>query len=152
MEKRSKIIFKWSVLPVLPPHLLLPSSLPVFFPPELPAEQPSAPGGSATSNSDEESSVSLAEQITDVVKQPAFIAGIGGACWVILMGFSVWIYCRRKKRKELSHYTASFAYTPAGQRGLWFTVTDLRGSVSAIWDYTLHYWWKLWKQLKWLFL
>uniref|UniRef100_A0AAQ4Q8G2 Roundabout, axon guidance receptor, homolog 3 (Drosophila) n=1 Tax=Gasterosteus aculeatus aculeatus TaxID=481459 RepID=A0AAQ4Q8G2_GASAC len=55
----------------------------------------------------------LAEQITDVVKQPAFIAGIGGACWVILMGFSVWIYCRRKKRKELSHYTASFAYTPA---------------------------------------
>uniref|UniRef100_A0A7N6BKF0 Roundabout, axon guidance receptor, homolog 3 (Drosophila) n=1 Tax=Anabas testudineus TaxID=64144 RepID=A0A7N6BKF0_ANATE len=57
-------------------------------------------------------SVSLAEQITDVVKQPAFIAGIGGACWVILMGFSVWIYCRRKKRKELSHYTASFAYTP----------------------------------------
>uniref|UniRef100_A0A8C4GHL1 Roundabout, axon guidance receptor, homolog 3 (Drosophila) n=1 Tax=Dicentrarchus labrax TaxID=13489 RepID=A0A8C4GHL1_DICLA len=61
-------------------------------------------------------SVSLAEQITDVVKQPAFIAGIGGACWVILMGFSVWIYCRRKKRKELSHYTASFAYTPAGQK------------------------------------
>uniref|UniRef100_A0A8C6SGT7 Roundabout, axon guidance receptor, homolog 3 (Drosophila) n=1 Tax=Neogobius melanostomus TaxID=47308 RepID=A0A8C6SGT7_9GOBI len=60
-----------------------------------------------------ESHVSLAEQITDVVKQPAFIAGIGGACWVILMGFSVWIYCRRKKRKELSHYTASFAYTPA---------------------------------------
>ncbi|XP_067326802.1 roundabout homolog 3 isoform X3 [Anolis sagrei] len=58
-------------------------------------------------------SVSLAEQITDVVKQPAFIAGIGGACWVILMCFSVWIYCRRKKRKELSHYTASFAYTPA---------------------------------------
>uniref|UniRef100_A0A8L0DP39 Roundabout, axon guidance receptor, homolog 3 (Drosophila) n=1 Tax=Oncorhynchus mykiss TaxID=8022 RepID=A0A8L0DP39_ONCMY len=57
-------------------------------------------------------SVSLAEQITDVVKQPAFIAGIGGACWVILMGFSVWIYCRRKKRKELSHYTASFNYTP----------------------------------------
>uniref|UniRef100_A0A7N8WU44 Roundabout, axon guidance receptor, homolog 3 (Drosophila) n=2 Tax=Mastacembelus armatus TaxID=205130 RepID=A0A7N8WU44_9TELE len=64
-------------------------------------------------NNSEESTISLAEQITDVVKQPAFIAGIGGACWVILMGFSVWIYCRRKKRKELSHYTASFAYTPA---------------------------------------
>ncbi|XP_072342822.1 roundabout homolog 3 isoform X4 [Scyliorhinus torazame] len=57
--------------------------------------------------------VSLTEQITVVVKQPAFIAGIGGACWVILMGFSVWLYCRRKKRKELSHFTASFAYTPA---------------------------------------
>uniref|UniRef100_A0A8C5GD24 Roundabout, axon guidance receptor, homolog 3 (Drosophila) n=1 Tax=Gouania willdenowi TaxID=441366 RepID=A0A8C5GD24_GOUWI len=65
---------------------------------------------------EEEGNVSLAEQITDVVKQPAFIAGIGGACWVILMGFSVWIYCRRKKRKELSHYAASFAYTPAGRR------------------------------------
>lgn len=80
------------------------------------AEQPSAAGGGSsggTGDGDEESSVSLAEQITDVVKQPAFIAGIGGACWVILMGFSVWIYCRRKKRKELSHYTASFAYTPA---------------------------------------
>uniref|UniRef100_A0A8C9W920 Roundabout, axon guidance receptor, homolog 3 (Drosophila) n=1 Tax=Scleropages formosus TaxID=113540 RepID=A0A8C9W920_SCLFO len=62
---------------------------------------------------DADENVSLAEQITDVVKQPAFIAGIGGACWAILMGFSVWIYCRRKKRKELSHYTASFAYTPA---------------------------------------
>ncbi|XP_074468155.1 roundabout homolog 3 isoform X4 [Sebastes fasciatus] len=81
---------------------------------KLPAEQPSVPGGGGgTSDGGEESSVSLAEQITDVVKQPAFIAGIGGACWVILMGFSVWIYCRRKKRKELSHYTASFAYTPA---------------------------------------
>uniref|UniRef100_A0A7N6A2Q1 Roundabout, axon guidance receptor, homolog 3 (Drosophila) n=1 Tax=Anabas testudineus TaxID=64144 RepID=A0A7N6A2Q1_ANATE len=81
------------------------------------SQPPPAPGGGATSNSGEESSVSLAEQITDVVKQPAFIAGIGGACWVILMGFSVWIYCRRKKRKELSHYTASFAYTPAGLNG-----------------------------------
>lgn len=91
-----------------------------LLPPELPAEQASVPGsggggGDGSSNGGEESSVSLAEQITDVVKQPAFIAGIGGACWVILMGFSVWIYCRRKKRKELSHYTASFAYTPAGQ-------------------------------------
>ncbi|XP_057177147.1 roundabout homolog 3 isoform X1 [Triplophysa rosa] len=76
---------------------------------KLPAEQPAVTGGG--SESDE--NVSLSEQITDVVKQPAFIAGIGGACWVILMGFSVWIYCRRKKRKELSHYTASFAYTPA---------------------------------------
>nr|XP_023690597.1 roundabout homolog 3 isoform X2 [Paramormyrops kingsleyae] len=74
---------------------------------KLPAEQPSVPA-------EPDENVSLAEQITDVVKQPAFIAGIGGACWVILMGFSVWIYCRRKKRKELSHYTASFAYTPAG--------------------------------------
>ncbi|XP_007433382.1 roundabout homolog 3 [Python bivittatus] len=61
-------------------------------------------------------SVSLAEQITDVVKQPAFIAGIGGACWVILMCFSVWIYCRRKKRKEMSHYTVSFPHTDGPAR------------------------------------
>lgn len=80
---------------------------------KLPAEQPSVSDGEEPGGAGEEESVSLAEQITDVVKQPAFIAGIGGACWVILMGFSVWIYCRRKKRKELSHYTASFAYTPA---------------------------------------
>uniref|UniRef100_A0AAX7TWK9 Roundabout, axon guidance receptor, homolog 2 (Drosophila) n=1 Tax=Astatotilapia calliptera TaxID=8154 RepID=A0AAX7TWK9_ASTCA len=46
----------------------------------------------------------ITEQITDVVKQPAFIAGIGGACWVILMGFSIWLYWRRKKRKGLSNY------------------------------------------------
>ncbi|KAM9728215.1 LOW QUALITY PROTEIN: roundabout homolog 3 [Menidia menidia] len=93
---------------------------------KLPAEQPSLPGagghgdGGVHGDGDggrhgdgEEGSVSLAEQITGVVKQPAFIAGIGGACWAILMGFSLWIYCRRKKRKELSHYTASFNYTPA---------------------------------------
>ncbi|XP_068600500.1 LOW QUALITY PROTEIN: roundabout homolog 3 [Brachionichthys hirsutus] len=80
---------------------------------EWPAEQPAVTGSSGGGGGGEESNVSLAEQITDVVKQPAFIAGIGGACWVILMGFSVWIYSRRKKRKELSHYAASFAYTPA---------------------------------------
>ncbi|XP_063059336.1 roundabout homolog 3 [Engraulis encrasicolus] len=79
--------------------------VPIFIKPL--SETPVAPSGGREEN------VSLAEQITDVVKQPAFIAGIGGACWLILMGFSVWIYCRRKKRKELSHYAASFAYTPA---------------------------------------
>ncbi|XP_014341142.1 roundabout homolog 3 [Latimeria chalumnae] len=73
--------------------------------------KPSSEQGPVTVDTGE--NISLTEQITDVVKQPAFIAGIGGACWVILMCFSVWIYCRRKKRKELSHYTASFAYTPA---------------------------------------
>ncbi|TWW76974.1 Roundabout -like protein 2 [Takifugu flavidus] len=57
---------------------------------------------------------SITEQITDVVKQPAFIAGIGGACWVILMGFSIWLYWRRKKRKSLSNYAVqSFTFTPA---------------------------------------
>lgn len=47
--------------------------------------------------------------ISDVVKQPAFIAGLGGACWIVLMGFSAWLYWRRKKRKGLSNY--------AGKRG-----------------------------------
>ncbi|TRZ01541.1 hypothetical protein DNTS_018952, partial [Danionella cerebrum] len=58
-------------------------------------------------------SVSLSEQITGVVRQPAFIAGIGVSSWMILMGFSAWIYCRHRRRKELGHYTTSFAYTPA---------------------------------------
>lgn len=59
-------------------------------------------------------SVSLSEQITGVVRQPAFIAGIGVSSWMVLMGFSAWIYCRHRRRKELGHYATSFAYTPAG--------------------------------------
>ncbi|XP_068956609.1 roundabout homolog 2 isoform X3 [Petaurus breviceps papuanus] len=61
-----------------------------------------------------ENNNSIAEQITDVVKQPAFIAGIGGACWVILMGFSIWLYWRRKKRKGLSNYAVTFQRGDAG--------------------------------------
>ncbi|XP_037124492.1 roundabout homolog 2 isoform X3 [Syngnathus acus] len=57
---------------------------------------------------------SITEQITDVVKQPAFIAGIGGACWVILMGFSIWLYWRRKKRKGLSNYAVTFQRVGGG--------------------------------------
>uniref|UniRef100_A0A674NH98 Roundabout, axon guidance receptor, homolog 2 (Drosophila) n=1 Tax=Takifugu rubripes TaxID=31033 RepID=A0A674NH98_TAKRU len=62
------------------------------------------------------------QQITDVVKQPAFIAGIGGACWVILMGFSIWLYWRRKKRKSLSNYAGHliwhFILSPFSRPGL----------------------------------
>ncbi|XP_028838769.1 roundabout homolog 2-like isoform X2 [Denticeps clupeoides] len=55
-----------------------------------------------------------ANSITDVVKQPAFIAGLGGACWIVLMGFSAWLYWRRKKRKGLSNYAVqSFTFTRA---------------------------------------
>ncbi|GCC38249.1 hypothetical protein chiPu_0016762 [Chiloscyllium punctatum] len=50
--------------------------------------------------------VSLSQQISDVVKQPAFIAGIGAACWIILMVFSIWLYRHRKKRSGL---TSSYA-------------------------------------------
>uniref|UniRef100_A0A8C1T7Z9 Roundabout guidance receptor 3 n=1 Tax=Cyprinus carpio TaxID=7962 RepID=A0A8C1T7Z9_CYPCA len=68
--------------------------------------------------------VSLSEQITGVVSQPAFIAGIGVSSWMVLMGFSAWIYCRHRRRKELGHYTTSFAYTPAGNL-LYHTSTKL---------------------------
>uniref|UniRef100_A0A3B3YQ81 Roundabout, axon guidance receptor, homolog 1 (Drosophila) n=1 Tax=Poecilia mexicana TaxID=48701 RepID=A0A3B3YQ81_9TELE len=59
-------------------------------------------------------------QISEVVKQPAFIAGIGATCWLILMIFSVWLYRHRKKRSGLSStYTGirkvpSFTFTPTG--------------------------------------
>ncbi|XP_034147547.1 roundabout homolog 1 isoform X1 [Esox lucius] len=67
----------------------------------------------------------LSQQISDVVKQPAFIAGIGAACWIILMVFSIWLYRHRKKRSGLSTSYAgirkvpSFTFTPtvAYQRG-----------------------------------
>ncbi|XP_068772899.1 roundabout homolog 3 [Struthio camelus] len=49
---------------------------------------------------------SLTERVAAMAKQPAFIAGLGGAAWVILMAFSLWIYLRRKKKKELSHFAA----------------------------------------------
>ncbi|XP_075892440.1 roundabout homolog 2 isoform X2 [Nelusetta ayraudi] len=57
--------------------------------------------------------LSISEQITGVVRQPAFIAGLGVAAWLALMGFSGWLYCRHRRRKQLGHYTTSFAYTPA---------------------------------------
>ncbi|XP_059187729.1 roundabout homolog 2 isoform X2 [Centropristis striata] len=57
--------------------------------------------------------LSISEQITTVVRQPAFIAGLGVAAWLALMAFSGWLYCRHRRRKQLGHYTTSFAYTPA---------------------------------------
>ncbi|XP_062329315.1 roundabout homolog 2-like isoform X2 [Osmerus eperlanus] len=79
-----------------PVHLLLNPSL----------DGPSGP-------SPKDGSPSLSEQITGVVSQPAFIAGLGVASWLVLMGFSGWLYCRHRRRKQLGHYTTSFAYTPA---------------------------------------
>ncbi|KAM9801671.1 roundabout homolog 2 [Neosynchiropus ocellatus] len=57
--------------------------------------------------------LSISEQITTVVRQPAFLAGLGVAAWLALVGFSGWFYCRHRRRKQLGHYTTSFAYTPA---------------------------------------
>ncbi|XP_064029469.1 roundabout homolog 3 [Pogoniulus pusillus] len=58
---------------------------------------------------------SLAERLAEVARRPAFIAGVGGACWVLLATFATWLYGRRRRKKELSHFTASFAYTPTGK-------------------------------------
>ncbi|XP_017566546.1 roundabout homolog 2-like isoform X1 [Pygocentrus nattereri] len=81
-------------------------SHPIFIFLKAPAGEPSLP-------TRKDDSISLSEQISGVVRQPAFIAGLGGASWMVLMGFSAWIYCRRRRRKELGHYATSFAYTPA---------------------------------------
>ncbi|XP_042313952.1 roundabout homolog 1 isoform X4 [Sceloporus undulatus] len=76
-----------------------------------------------------EDQVSLAQQISDVVKQPAFIAGIGVACWIILLVFSIWLYRHRKKRNGLASTYAgirkvpSFTFTP--------TVTYQRGGEAV---------------------
>ncbi|XP_029876000.1 roundabout homolog 1 isoform X7 [Aquila chrysaetos chrysaetos] len=76
-----------------------------------------------------EDQLSLAQQISDVVKQPAFIAGIGAACWIILMVFSIWLYRHRKKRNGLTSTYAgirkvpSFTFTP--------TVTYQRGGEAV---------------------
>uniref|UniRef100_H2LGR7 Roundabout, axon guidance receptor, homolog 1 (Drosophila) n=1 Tax=Oryzias latipes TaxID=8090 RepID=H2LGR7_ORYLA len=58
----------------------------------------------------------LSQQISNVVKQPAFIAGIGAACWIILMVFSIWLYRHRKKRNGLSSSYAGIRKV-AYQRG-----------------------------------
>ncbi|XP_068274217.1 roundabout homolog 3 [Nyctibius grandis] len=58
---------------------------------------------------------SVAERLAEVARRPAFIAGVGGACWVILAAFAAWLYGRRRRKKELSHFTASFAYTPTSK-------------------------------------
>lgn len=76
-----------------------------------------------------EDQVSLAQQISDVVKQPAFIAGIGAACWIILMIFSIWLYRHRKKRNGLtstyagirkgSNFPTCFIYTCICRSWFW---------------------------------
>uniref|UniRef100_A0A671P4S3 Roundabout homolog 1-like n=1 Tax=Sinocyclocheilus anshuiensis TaxID=1608454 RepID=A0A671P4S3_9TELE len=60
----------------------------------------------------EATSFHIPQQISDVVRQPAFIAGIGAACWIILMVFSIWLYRHRKKRNGLS---SSYAGIRKGQ-------------------------------------
>uniref|UniRef100_A0A8C7JDV2 Roundabout guidance receptor 1 n=1 Tax=Oncorhynchus kisutch TaxID=8019 RepID=A0A8C7JDV2_ONCKI len=67
----------------------------------------------ASPNSEDQDTLS---QISDVVKQPAFIAGIGATCWVVLMVFSVWLYRHRKKRSGLSSSYAGIRKV-AYQRG-----------------------------------
>nr|KAF6467519.1 roundabout guidance receptor 3 [Rousettus aegyptiacus] len=55
----------------------------------------------------------LAERLVRVLREPAFLAGGGAACGALLLGLGGAFCRRRRQRKELSHYAASFAYTPA---------------------------------------
>ncbi|XP_045441431.1 roundabout homolog 3 [Pipistrellus kuhlii] len=55
----------------------------------------------------------LAERLARVLREPAFLAGGGAACGALLIGLGGALCRRRRQRKELSHYAASFAYTPA---------------------------------------
>jgi len=55
---------------------------------------------------------SVAERLAEVARQPAFIAGVGGACWVILAAFAAWLYGRRRRKKELSHFAGTVGATP----------------------------------------
>ncbi|OXB81229.1 UNVERIFIED_CONTAM: hypothetical protein H355_014273 [Colinus virginianus] len=57
---------------------------------------------------------SVAERMAAVARRPAFIAGVSGALWLMVAGFAAWLYGRRRRRKELSHFTASFAFAPTG--------------------------------------
>ncbi|NWS16837.1 ROBO2 protein, partial [Pachyramphus minor] len=50
---------------------------------------------------------SIAERLAEVARQPAFIAGVGSACWVVLAAFAAWLYSRRRRKKELSHFTGT---------------------------------------------
>lgn len=73
----------------------------------------------------------LSQQISDVVKQPAFIAGIGAACWIILMVFSIWLYRHRKKRNGLSSSYAGirkgqYMSTPLTLPGVSTWISDLQ--------------------------
>ncbi|KAJ8776183.1 hypothetical protein J1605_015745 [Eschrichtius robustus] len=55
----------------------------------------------------------LAERLARVLREPAFLAGSGAACGALLLGLCAALYRRQRQRKELSHYTGSFAYTSA---------------------------------------
>lgn len=56
----------------------------------------------------------VAEHLAEMARRPAFIAGIGGACWLVLAGFGAWLYGRRRRRKELSHFTGKGTGTALG--------------------------------------
>lgn len=108
---------------------------------------PAVPTGKISTAVKKGGDLSISEQITSVIRQPAFIAGLGVAAWLVLMGFSSWLYCRHHRRKQLGHYTTSFAYTPAGRRGKDFCLiedfsimTDFPGKyhimMRSFWSFT----------------
>ncbi|XP_039769411.1 LOW QUALITY PROTEIN: roundabout homolog 3 [Ornithorhynchus anatinus] len=60
-----------------------------------------------------EAEAGLWERLARLLREPACIAAAGAAGGALLLGLSAALYRRRRQRKELSHYTSSFAYTPA---------------------------------------
>lgn len=90
-----------AVLGMAPWHLAGVSLFPVSLAAPL-VEQDVGPAGGS----------SLTEHLAEVARQPAFIAGVGGACWVILAAFAAWLYSRRRRKKELSHFTGTGGATP----------------------------------------
>lgn len=89
----------WWVLWLAPRNLLVP---PLLAAP--PVEREAGPVGRG----------GVAEQLAEMARRPAFIAGIGGACWLVLAGFGAWLYGRRRRRKELSHFTGTGTSTALG--------------------------------------
>ncbi|KAM6158635.1 roundabout homolog 3 [Rhynchocyon petersi] len=79
------------------------ASAPVLV--QLPSQAEPEPGFEVSSG--------LAARLARVLREPTFLAGSGTACGALLLGLCAAFYRRQKQRKELSHYTASFAYTPA---------------------------------------
>lgn len=89
------------VAPVLgtAPPVCVPPPFPFAAPP---VEQDAGPAGGS----------GVAGRLAELARQPAFIAGVGGACWVILAALAAWLYGRRRRKKELSHFAGNGGRSP----------------------------------------
>lgn len=55
---------------------------------------------------------SVARRLAAMARQPVFIASVGGTCWLILAAVAAWLYSRRRRKKELSHFTGTMGCHP----------------------------------------